>query len=294
MWSGIVLNLACGLLFAVLGAILARAAEKKIDVYSYYFWGSMFAFAGSCVMVKWVCPTEVSRFRELAFWMFLGSMFNNAGHLLLYYNLKNYHRAASWAVAMSSLSVPFAAALLFWHEPVTAGGLGGLGLILAGIGLLAAARRDAGTGRVCLKWLGLAVANLLGYGLAQVCMSVPSHWPGWSDTAHLRTPLSALFCGLQQLLILRWLLKRQPEKKAIGIALVYSLVYMAALIGIYAALDVLSHYRQSRIFWPLGSGSCIVIFTIYSHVVKKEYFSWLDMSGLAVIIAGLAFLSGVL
>lgn len=293
MLSGIVLNLMCGLLFASLGAVLGKAADKKIDVYSYYFWGSMFAFIWSFGLVGWNGLGSGTRIGELALWMFAGSTCNNAGHLLLYHNLKNYHRAASWAVGMSSLAVPFVASLLLWGEPLSGGGVVGLTLILSGIGFLAAGRRDAGTGRINLKWLGLASANLWAYGLAQVCMGVPSHWTGWSDVAHLRTPLSALFCGLQQWGILLWL-GRRPEKRAVKTALLYSLIYLVALIGIYASLDILSRHGMSRIFWPLGSGTCIAAFTIYSHTVKKEHFSWLDLVGLSGIIIGLAFLTGLI
>ncbi len=295
MLNGIILNLLCGLMFATLGAILGHTAEKKIDVYSYYFWGSMFAFLWSCSLIKWDGPLiSHNGFWILAFWMFLGSMFNNIGHLLLYHNMKYYHRAASWAVAMSALSIPFIAALLFWKEPITAGGIGGLLMLLCGIGLLAAARKNGGTGKTNLKWLGLAIANFLGYGLAQTAMSVPSHCEGLNELAHLRTPLSALFCGLQQFGVILVIRRRSPEAGAVKIGLVYSLVYFAALIGIYAALDILSEYKISRIFWPLGSGTCIVAFTIYSHLVKKEHFSRLDFAGLAVIIIGLLLLGGII
>ena len=294
MLKGIALNLLCGIMFAVLGAILGRVAEKKVDVYSYYFWGSIFAFLWSCTMIKWNKPImSHNGFWMLVFWMFMGSMFNNIGHLLLYHNMKYYHRAASWAVAMSALSIPFIASLLFWNEPVTTGSIGGLMMILCGIGLLAAARRDSGSGQINLKWLGLAVANLLGYGLAQAAMSVPSHCEGLNDLAHLRTPLSALFCGLQQLGIILIIRKRSPEISALKIGIAYSLVYFLALICIYAALDILSEYKISRVFWPLGSGTCIVAFTIYSHLVKKEHFSQVDILGLAVIVIGLLLLGGI-
>lgn len=294
MLKAYLLNICCGLMFATLGGILGRAAEKKIDVYSYYFWGSMFAFLWSCTLIQWNSPIIADEFLlELIFWMFLGSMFNNIGHLLLYYNMKHYHRAASWAVAMSALSIPFLAALLFWGEPITVAGISGLLIILGGIGLLAAARRDSGTGKINLKWLGLAFANLLAYGLAQVTMSVPSHCDGLNDLAHLRTPMSALFCGLQQLAIILFL-KRRPHSGAAGIGLIYSLVYFSALMGIYTTLDIMSKYNISSIFWPLGSGTCIVAFTIYSHVVKKEHFSQLDLAGLTMIIIGLLLLGGII
>jgi multidrug transporter EmrE-like cation transporter len=194
---------------------------------------------------------------------------------------------------MSALTIPFLASLLIWGEPLTGSGAAGLLLVLAGIGCLAAGRRDAGTGRINFRWLLLAALNLLGYGLAQTCMGVPSHWAGWSDAANLRTPMSALFCGLQQLGIL-FFLRRLPQKRAVPRAFFYSLIYFSALLGIYAALDILSRHGLSRIFWPLGSGFCITVFTIYSHVVKKERFCRWDLAGLAGIVAGLVLLAEII
>lgn len=291
--EGLLLNVLCGIGFASLGAILSFVTQKEINVFGYYFIGSILAFCGGAIFqMDWSLITSVERISELLFWMLCGAILNCLGHLLLYYNMRNFHKGASWAVAMSALLIPYCGSVFLWGEKLTFAGTIGIVVILSGIGGLAVARRDSSNGQLNIIWFISAISNFACYGGAQLCMGVPSHWSGWHDAANLRSTISALFCAVFMLGVIL-VRKERIEKITIPYAAAYSIVYLGTLILIYRTLDILTPVGLSKIFWPLGAGVCIVSFCIFSHLRFKEKFSRIDIIGITGIILGLLFIAEI-
>ena len=292
--EGIVLNICCGLCFASLGVVLSLASSNNINIYSYYFLGSLFAFTGSAVLVvEWQSIPEMTRCGELVMWMSTGSIFNCLGHLLLFFNMKHFHKGASWAIAMSALIIPYSASTFIWGEQVTLSGICGCIIIIIGIIGLSIARKDSAGARKGNLWLLSSLANFVCYGLAQICMGVPSHWEHWLDSANLRSPLSALLCAVFMFIVMI-LNKQTGYRKTLVYGIVYSVIYLTALCLIFKTLDILSVFEMSKIFWPLGSGVCIFSFCIYSHIRFREKFSRLDVCSIIILLCGLILISDLI
>ena len=66
---------------------------------------------------------------------------------------------------------------------------------------------------------------------------------------------------------------------------------ISSFLCFYRGLDVLAKYGCGGSGYPVAIGVCIVAFAAYSMMVLKEKFSRLELTGLTLIVLGIAGIS---
>lgn len=269
--------------FAISGALQAQVVARKLPVGVFFAIGS--ALAAVVAWTAWLdrsALAQESRVGALAVWMGLAGATNVCGHLCMARALAGGRRSVAWAIGQSALAIPLVASLVIWDERAGIWGWSGLGLLLGGMVLLARSRTD-GQGPTRIGW---ALGAFLCYGTTQLIMAVPSHWPGWSDPAHLRLPLNLTANALAAAVA--------ATSAGIGVgrrilpwSMAYALVLCTAFILVFAALDRLAARGASGVLFPLACGGAIVLFTAWNHVAHRERLSAAEAAGMGLAVAGI-------
>ncbi len=107
------------------------------------------------------------------------------------------------------------------------------------------------------------------HGVIQSLATVPSHWQGWEDNAHLRLPIYyfGVACGY---VLVSLLLRRRPTWKVVPWALAMVIIAFVSLKLVFYSMDQLHIVQMVSMVYPIGTGTSITLFALYSLLIIRE------------------------
>ncbi|MCE9612636.1 MAG: hypothetical protein K8T26_00075 [Lentisphaerae bacterium] len=277
---------ATGLLWAVVGAFFSHAARRGLRLVPFGLVSSISSTLMAACLCDWAAIRAgglpaLSAFVPI---IVLGGFLNTAGTQLIMAAMRRGHQAGSWTVAQSAMVVPFLAGVTFWHERPSVLNMLGVLLIVSSIALFgrrAAMREHRSESHA---WFGFALLAFVMIGMSQTLLTVPSHWPGWSDAGRLRVPLvtssAALALGVGCAFRREW-----PGRREIVAGLGCSLVGVTGSVLAFAGMDNLATAGLVSLVYPLAVGTCIVGFGLNTRFRMREP---LGRAGAVALLCGVA------
>lgn len=292
MSEGLALNILVGFLWACVGMVMTGVASSGGSIFAFYGLGcTLVAAIGWVALVDWsVMQDGVPRMAELFFWIGLGGAVNALGQTLMISTMRRGHKAITWGIGQSAMLIPFLASVVIWRESPGTFGWSGMGLLLAALVVMARGRRrDAGEA-IDPRWLLMALSTLVLLGSAQALFSVPSHWAGWTDAARLRTPVSLSAAATVHILVMIGT-RQTLERRTMKLSVLWTALALAAYVILFRCLDLMSAVGLSGVVFPIGIGTCVVVFACYSRFRLKEEFGLSDIAGIALALAGMTLIA---
>lgn len=213
------------------------------------------------------------------------------GFVALQRAMRNGHHGAVWTVAQSAMALPLLTAMIGWDEALTTAGAAGMGLLFLALLMMGLGKPEnsvesaAGPDR----WFFFALLAFLMFGLSQSVNSIPSlqHWP---DPAHLRPGCYTL--GQCSFYVTLMRLRGSRVRKAETLLAARFAVYAnIAMVLMYRAMDVLAYHHAAGMALPVGVGTCIVVFALYSVLWLREKAGVVVLAGIGVAIGGVGCLT---
>ncbi len=291
---GLVLIILTGLIWSGIGVVLGLAVRRRSDVHSFITAAFLMSSISSWVLLpdwRQLLVGEVERPGSLVLLLSLAGVAGGVGMLFLQRAM--VAGAAAWTVGQSALVIPFLAGSLFQGEPMRASG--GVGVVAIVFSLIAFARRNRHSepGSVSAdarNWLRDAIIAFVLLGIQQTLSSIPSTWPGWTDSAGLRVPIS-LTAGALPLLFLAMFTRIGLNREAWGLAALYAVLVIAGQYLLFAAMDQLRLEGRLSLAFPIALGSCIVIFALWDLIVWKQHPDSLTLAGICLGLLGVVVLA---
>ncbi len=291
MFAGIAFALLAGCCFAVGAGLFAEVSRRGLPFMLFLSIGAMIGLAISLlVIVDWPAVNSEKRIGEMSLWIIPGALANVAGHLAMSRAMSTGRAPVAWAIGQGGQSVTFIATVLIWNETAGIFSWLGLGLVLAGVALLSQAKTGSADVSPRRGWIFWSLAAMLIYGVNQTLMSVPSHWQGWHDSAHLRLPITlgsigfaGIMCSLGS--------DRHVFRRLLPWGVSYGIVICACFAMIYLSLDRLGAAGAAAIAWPLACSMGVVGYAVWEHAVQHRHVTRAEIFGIAVVVAGIGSLA---
>ena len=291
MIEGITFSILAGFCFAIGAALFAEVARRGLPFMLFLSLGAIIGLAISLiVVVDWPCIGSEIRIGELTLWIIPGSLANVAGHLAMSRAMSAGSGPVAWAIGQGGQSVPFVATVLIWNEYAGIFSWFGLAVIISGVTILARTKSETATVSPRRGWLFWSLTSMLCYGINQTLMSVPSHWRGWQDDAHLRLPLTLGVVGVAGIMS-----SAKPGRhvvlRLLPWIIPYGFVTCTCFAAIYLSLDYLSIAGGASIAWPLACSTGVVAYAIWEHLVQRRRIKRQEIIGILMVVAGISALA---
>lgn len=292
MAVGILLSMALGATWALIGVVLTKVAKSNTSAITFYMSGCWLAAGFSWLfLADWpVLAVEIpARTAELSVWLGLSGILNSLGQLLLVNAMNSGHKGVSWAIVQTGMLIPLIASFIFWSERISLAGACGIALLLLAIILMSRGRRDSEAQPACgisAKWLFFVFGALFLIGSSQAFQTVSSHWANWQDEGNLRVCFLATSGAIANTF---WVaLQRETiTRKAIGYGAVWAVLAIFSYIILFHAIDILAREGMSGFVFPFSQATCMVGFALYSLLLLKERFSRSACYGLCCGVTGI-------
>ncbi len=280
-------------MWGAVGVVYSRINRSGTNFYACLTVGNIFGvLAAAATLVDWDAllagPPRV--------WALVGviggmALCNALAFSLMQWTMRRGHHGAIFSISQSAMIVPFTAAAIVFGETLCPERLIGITLIICGVigfGLAKPGRIEQPAQDQA--WLIGAIVSLLLVGLSQTLSTIPSHWTGWSDTAHLRVPL--LLLGY----MLSYGTPMVIKKSRIGRSeIIYGAIFAALALGsqalIFLAMDRLAPLHALGLTYPIGVGTSVLAFAAYSHFILREPYGWMQYLAIGLNIFGITFLA---
>ncbi|HEY3333492.1 MAG TPA: hypothetical protein VGK19_25900 [Capsulimonadaceae bacterium] len=289
MIVGLLLCVVVGVLWASSGTIYSRVAKSGDSTLAFLACATGFSFFFSWLGVRdWhgVSVDATSRLPELVALMVVGGAFTGFYQQLMITAMVRGHNAVAWTIAQSAMAIPFLAGLAIWHDSPPASKIVGVCCLLATVAILGAAKTSRSELATASTWLPLVLTMFVANGVGQTLTTVPSRWPNWTDTHHLRVALS--FTGVFAVNgLVAAFTKQRVTRATVLLGLLSSAFVFTAQMIIFPCMDILQRYGIVGICYPLACGSTIISFSLYSLLVLKERFQARETVAITLGLAGL-------
>ncbi len=296
MLEALSLNILLGLIWFTLGVTGSRVAATRTPIIPFFALGTTFgSVAAWALLVDWpvLLRGDIPRGGELVFWAALAGAVNGGAAILIVESMRRGHNGMSMALVQSAMVVPFLASVLIWREAVHWSGWIGVGCVLAAIAAMALQReqRNRET-EASASWLPVVLLAFCILGAAQTLFSVSSRWEadGWRDVANLR-PAVALTAACLTHVAFSLLTRRRPGRETLRFALVYVVLALLAFKGLFLTLDRMAGVGLAGLVFPIGVGTLVTAFTLYSALWLREPFTRLTRIALAFALGGVLLLA---
>lgn len=137
-------------------------------------------------------------------------------------------------------------------------------------------------------WAPLVILVFFIIGTNQTLMLYPSRWQetGWSDVARLRTPL---FFTPAWLIYLGGMVatRRWPTRATLPLSLIYAVLAVASVFLMFHAIDLMAGHGLRALVFPMGVGTSLLLFQLYSRIIGGERLRPLAFAGVCLILCGI-------
>lgn len=308
---GIVYLVATGASWIAVGAAVKAIGRRGLSLALYQSVSACMSFAVAGAMAA-ADPASATLPKGVGTGVWTGVVIGSFAYgllncAMLHYMGKAMQRGSSaivWSIVQSGFIYPFLMAWVVFREPVGAGKVAGMALILASVAIYgrgAAGGRqpsaDApGCGAPARSYLAPALLGMLFCGLNQCGGSLPSHLPRGNEFPPVfRTVLcsAGILCGNIPLLVREAKSGAGAFRRGLGAILCLAILcqiisFAANVFLLFPGLDLLEGRGMLSIGFPVAVASSIVFFFIYSALVLRERITPLQAAGGAIGIAGIA------
>jgi len=294
MVAGLLLAIVTGLLWAVLGTLFSTVVRRRLTVIGFLQLSTFLSAAVAwALVVRWpvLLNGSVPNLLGLAAAQLGSGLAGALGFFAMQRAMRTGHHGPIWTISQSAMVFPFLVGLLCWHEPVQPSGVAGICLIVTSLILLGRAQKPTTVNEPTdRQWFAYALLTFGLFGACQVLAAIPSHWPGWTDTAQLRPALYLTGSGVAY-----WLagyVTAVPSRRSVGwLAVGHAAAVVAALCTLFLAMDRLAPHDQLKVVYPITVGVCIAAFAIYASLHARERLGWAGSLGVTAAIAGVALIA---
>jgi drug/metabolite transporter (DMT)-like permease len=283
---------AAGLLNAVMGVFFSQAGRQGMRLPAFGLVMGLSSTAVIWCFCDWpvLLAGDIPRWRGFVPILAIGGSLSWCGLLLMMVAMRRGHQAGSWMVTQSAMVVPLLAGILIWGDRPRSVNLAGGALLLGSIvlfGVQPAARARAAPAK---PWFFIALLGFLAMGVSQTLLTVPSHWPGWSDPGRLRVPVmstaATIFLATACVVQRCW-----PRRHEWIFGVISNFVGLGNAVLLFAGMDRLAERNLVALAFPLSIGTGMVGFAIYSRVWLREPLGAFGGTAVAVGLVGLCLLA---
>lgn len=286
-----------GLLCTLIGIIVSEAKQRNASIDHFYCFGSATAvlllLSAGCA-AGGLNNVFAPEYRRAVLCYAAAALLNGSGQALCMSNLKQGGRALAYSIPLLSFLLPYGWSL--FYEPISWRGVAGVLLIAASLFYLAtrrAASNEEKTHSSALepKRILIAFAAMTLIGSGQILMSAPSRLPAesllspWSSACVLQATNALFFLGRS--LILARNATRVQLKCSLRAGLVWGLCAAAVYATMLQALKLLTEIRQGGLFFPVGNGITILLFTGFTAIRFREKLSLAQWAAFAAVVGGI-------
>ncbi len=293
--QGLLLVAITGLIWALVGVIFSYVARQKLVLVAFMFVSSfcnclyawLFLFKPDSIGSSGGGKTP-----HMIAVMALAGILGAAGFQLMGNAMRRGNRGVIWALSQCAMMLPLLAAVVFFGEAPRAANWAGAAAILAGMALLAVSKtgkHDAE--RFAKNWLLMAYGVFLVVGASLTLTTLPSQWSDFKDAANLRLPVAFSASALYLLTQTLSQGMRSFTGRTVLLGLLYSVIVFTGQVFLYKSLDTFALIGKVGVVYPIATGICVVLFSIYSVVFLKEELKGSLLAGMIAISCGIFLLA---
>ncbi len=295
MLIGILLVIACGLMWSSVGILSSTIARKGYD-----FLGIRIRVTSVATLIGWVCfprwtelpSVNLGEHLDLALLLIPAAMIGGLGIFLINQAMRRGHNGACWTLSQSAMIVPFVISLLFWGEALTLGKT--LGILLSLGAIISFGKDQQGQPHsdeaFRIGWFPLAALAFFCLGVQQTLMILPSRYESLADPLALRTPL--LLTGIYFInQLLYWIQGGHPGKRPLPMMLYWCCIAVCSQGIIFLGIDRLEAHNAAGIAFPIAISACVLGFALYSLLILRENSSLLQKAGMCCGVVGIVVMS---
>ncbi len=71
----------------------------------------------------------------------------------------------------------------------------------------------------------------------------------------------------------------------------WAICALLAYLGVFRCLDIMARIGLTAIVFPIGVGTCIIVFLVYSHICLREPYTKTTIMGLCLAVIGIIFMA---
>ena len=293
----LLLALLC-ILWTLVAIVLSEAKQRGASVNHFYCFGSATAvillfLAGAAV--HGLNNVFAPEYRGALICFIAAALFNGTGQALCMSNLKQGGRALAYAIPQLSFLLIYAWSLIFWKEPLSCRGIGGIVLIAAALFYLATrrtAKDDENTKSSALepKRILIAFASMCLIGGGQILMATPTRFSAdtllspWSGACVLQASNAFFFLGRS--LIMKNVTGQQLKCSLRG-GILWGFCAAASYATLLPTLRLLGEIKQAGLVFPIGSSMTILLFTGFTVLRFREKLTAAQWGAFAAVVAGI-------
>lgn len=289
MTQAILLMLLTGLVWTAVGVLFGAAPSERNRLYSFFAIGNLMF----CVFSLATQPPSAATVPEVLRMSALivpSALMEVIAFLLLKRAMERGSQGVAWCVAQSAMVIPFLCLVAFMRNPASAAQWAGLASVLAGLALLGREKPDGEADAKDAAYILLALAAFALLGLGQFLRLVPGYAGFTPEAMSWRLPLHSLAAALY------WVMVCSARRIwSIGAAwrsaVPYGIVVALGEICFYLATDAADKLLLTSIVMPVSIGTCILLFTLYCRIFRRERLSPGGWIAVALDIIGIALLS---
>jgi drug/metabolite transporter (DMT)-like permease len=291
VWLGFLLVVAAGVLWAAIGVLNSKVSRRNLDFASYAATGVLIGAA--LMWTTWVRHGVIPQqpyVLPIALICGAAGILAGFGYVALQRAMRSGHHGAVWTVAQSAMALPLLTAMIGWHEALTAAGVIGMGLLFISLVMIGLGKHEKNAdSETPGTWFWFALLAFLMFGLSQSINSIPS-LQQWPDPARLRPGCYTLgqCCFYVTWMWLRGSRFRRAETL---LAVRYAIYGNVSMVLMYRAMDLLAAHQAAGMTLPVGVGTCIVVFALYSVLWLREKAGFFVIGGILVAVAGVGCLT---
>ncbi|MBN2713777.1 MAG: hypothetical protein JXR97_15270 [Planctomycetes bacterium] len=295
MATPILLMVVTGCMWSALGVVMLTVNRRGIPAVDYYGLGALAAvFTSLATLVRWDQINWLDpRLMHMAFYLVGGGIINSIAQVMIIVNLGRGPKAPIWAISQSAMVIPFLTGLIAFDERLSAAGGAGILLLLFALAILGQPKKRITENQeqsTASNWFLFAAATMILLGISQAIVALPSRWENFSDSGNLRTPLTCFgsFIGMTMVKLGR---RKNYSLDGIGLCACFAVLATLSYWLLFKAMDLLALVQMTGIAFPLGIGTCITAFSVYTWIVEKVPIAKREVFGVLCTVGGIALMS---
>ena len=292
---GIIALVLVSLTWVLLGVIAGKAPKLGYTMEGIYLTGSVLSmiFAGTICLISGIGTGEFAPF----FWTALAFFINGAlcfvKGFLMSKVMQSGPNGIIWAILQSSMIFPFIFGVAFYGVKLSGIRVSGMIFMLIALGMFALTRNNSSKGKG--TWQFWTFFMLFLSGLDQIAASLPFYYPqtkGISPMYNIFWIMAGYFAVSFITVCARKELRENLKASVKKVSYWMQSLALLPLAGLFAVLfqfpgmRVMADNGLGAMSFPILVGSSVAVFTLYSAIILKERFKFIDMIALLSCVAG--------